>query len=280
MMLKLYRKKVRIILKYAYGFLFSFLMKRVGLIEDYVTPAYYINHLKSSDVMFVLAPGSSINDISSTEFEHISQHDSISVNFFSLHPFNAKFNLIEPFPPSLKYFDSKDDENFHRNIYFKGYSSPSVFFLCLKNLIEGRRASARVFLLSDSGEYSILPSLEKETPFSNSFNLGGSSLLYCLSLALKVGYRKVVLCGFDMDSKYFYQAISAPVLSASKAKARGLFSVSHNFAASSLLQKKLIKDFIQFQNEVNSAGLDFEILSLRMTGKLSEHIPEYSFVSS
>ena len=275
MVFKTYQKKFWVSLKYLYGFSFSYLMKRLGMVEDYVTPSQYISNFKTSDVLFVLAPGSSVNDISFEDFQHISKHDSVAVNFFSLHPFNAKLNLIEPYSPKLKYFSSKDDEVFKKNIFFKGYSSPSSFLPCVRNLIEGRKASARIFLLIDSGEYSILPNLEKDTPFPDSFNLGGSSLLYCLSFALKTNYRKVVLCGFDMDSRYFYQTVDAPSLSSENAKARGLFSITHNFADASPLQTQLIRNFINFQNEVASAGLDFEILSFKMRGKLTEYTAEY-----
>lgn len=55
-----------------------------------------IRDFKKSDKLFILGSGSSINDLDSAAWEHISLHDSVGFNFWMLHDFVPSFYFIEP----------------------------------------------------------------------------------------------------------------------------------------------------------------------------------------
>ena len=53
---------------------------------------------KKSDTLFVLGSGSSVNRLTSAQWEHVSQHDSVGFNFWPVHDYIPTFFFFEPSP--------------------------------------------------------------------------------------------------------------------------------------------------------------------------------------
>lgn len=181
--------------------------------------------LKSSDTVFILGSGWSINEIRDDRWRAIGRHDSIAMNFWPAHPFVPRVYLFENVPripgcelvfdalqgllqrraedyrstvkivSELQPLDSRQlileiPHSFRRNLYV-GYSA-GVVARTERELIAGLRylCQKRVFSASDR-----IPWLFRYQ----------SSVTAAISLAVRMNYRCIVLCGIDLGkAKYFY----------------------------------------------------------------------------
>jgi hypothetical protein len=181
--------------------------------------------LKTSDTVFVLGSGLSINEIPDRRWEVIARHDSIAMNFWLVHPFVPRIYLFENIPAAVPYqsmFDAlrglmqrrADDYSnttkiaselqplncrqlvleipykFRRNLYV-GYSA-GVVARTEPELIAG------LHLLRTKGVFS------PESHLRWHFKYQGS-VTAAISLAVRMNYRRIVLCGIDLGkANYFY----------------------------------------------------------------------------
>jgi hypothetical protein len=182
--------------------------------------------LKSSDTVFILGSGWSINEIGDERWKVIGRHDSIAMNFWPAHAFVPGIYLFENVARSPGYelvFDAlqgllqrrtQDYRNtvkivselqpldsrqlileippaFRPNLYV-GYSA-GVVARTQQELIAGLRylCQKRVFAPGDR--------------ISWHFKYQGS-VTAAISLAVRMNYRRIVLCGVDLgNAEYFYQ---------------------------------------------------------------------------
>jgi hypothetical protein len=190
-----------------------------------------LSKVKSSDTVFVLGSGSSINEIPDQRWGIIGCHDTIALNFWPVHRFIPKIHLFENinaaddidvqhFKLSLEAFQSliRRRGNEYRNVT-KIVSElqpldkkqlvleiPEVF---RPNLYIGH--SAGVVARSESEFIAGLRYLERQGIFAPGkyiawhFKYGGS-VIAAMSLAVRMNYRRIVLCGVDLGmAEYFYQ---------------------------------------------------------------------------
>jgi hypothetical protein len=184
----------------------------------------HLVNVKSSDLLFVLGSGDSINQIGAERWRAISQHNSVGINFWPLHPFVPRMYFFESversdypeaFELMLRMFEQRAadyrdtvkvamelhrrgkqtadhlPQEFRRNLY-GAYTWPAP----ARNAEEFRYAVAR---LQRQGYFS------PTAKYGRLFKYAGS-LTTILGLALKMQYRRVVLCGVDLRSQtYFYQ---------------------------------------------------------------------------
>ncbi len=184
---------------------------------------------KNSDTVFVLGSGSSINRIGSERWQAIAAHDTIGFNFWPIHPFVPTFYLFESLPPASK------DPTFHPGMF------PLLLELFARRADDYARTPKLVSNLAQAGDQLVfhLPEGWKQELYAaepmtyparssaefrsalkyaegkNAFDPAGraarlfkysSNLVACLTLALRLGYRRIVLCGVDLDDQaYFYQ---------------------------------------------------------------------------
>jgi hypothetical protein len=183
-----------------------------------------LSQIKTSDTVFVLGSGSSINEISDRRWEVIGHHDSVALNFWPVHPFVPRIYLFE---------------NIDRT---EGYET---MFDCFQNLLRGRARDYRNVTKIITELRSLSPQLVFEIPegFRPNMYIGystgvvarnnreliagmrylrrrgifepanrvvwhfkyGSSVIAALSLATRMHYRRIVLCGIDLgNADYFY----------------------------------------------------------------------------
>jgi hypothetical protein len=185
-----------------------------------------LGSVKTSDTVFVLGSGWSINEIPNARWEVIGRHDSIAMNFWPLHAFvprvylfeNVKRiegwesifdelqrllqrraqdyrNTIKIISEELQLFAPRQlvfevPENFRRNLYI-GFSS-AVVARTEAELVAGLRYLRRQGLFAPGTHIPWL------------FKYQGS-VIGVLSLAARMGYRRIILCGIDLGkAEYFY----------------------------------------------------------------------------
>ena len=181
---------------------------------------------KTSDTVFILGSGRSINEITAAQWEVIKSHDTIALNNWPVHPFVPTFycyesavnepgldeaynfllnnicNRASDYRPTIKIIANfkraerpqigKDlTHECKHNLYF--VYTPVV----IARTPEEFRAMVRFY--RRLGLFAISPKIRNLFKYS-------SVLSTCLSLAIRLGYRKIVLCGVDLKtSEYFYQ---------------------------------------------------------------------------
>jgi hypothetical protein len=179
---------------------------------------------KRSDVLFILGTGPSINQISAQRWQAISQHDTLAVNFWLYHSFVPTFYVVESssygglrdtvsrritevanrrgaeygdtvkiitdlYQPGRQWvFDL--DRAFRKNLHV-AYDLP-VPARTEEELEDGIR------YLLDKGAFDAATRLRILFKY-------GQSLSLLLSFAFRLRYRKVVLCGIELNTDgHFY----------------------------------------------------------------------------
>ncbi len=183
-----------------------------------------LRDLRASDTLFILGSASSINEISEERWRAIGRHDSVGINFWPVHPFVPRFfhfenmtydeqpamydafrSLLErrseayintvkivtevnPIGPQQTVFELP--EGMKRNLYV-GFSMP-VVARNEEELRAGIRYMQSIGAFTDRAKVAWL------------FKYGGS-VIAMMALAAIMGYRRIVLCGVDLNKQdYFY----------------------------------------------------------------------------
>ncbi len=176
--------------------------------------------LKKSDTIFILGSGPSINDIKSSEWHFIQKHDTFGFNFWHIHEFIPSFYSFEfskhenaeRFSAKIhnlnkindKYHDTKiicKSENIHDLEKIEQYLTSD-----LKNRLFYFYTFTNSYTF-----YETLPLLNKigifkeRNTFKYAYHARGS-VVFLIYFALVMGYRKIVLCGVDLNNPdYFYE---------------------------------------------------------------------------
>ncbi|MGE5490539.1 MAG: hypothetical protein ACM31P_04565 [Actinomycetota bacterium] len=197
---------------------------------------------RRSDTLFILGSGTSINSLTSENWDEIRRHDSVGFNAWLLHDFVPQWYVFEPFKPleatafighnlgvraedyrntrillkdaerhrlgSLRKVIGMLPPQLHRNVWVSwDWESSS-------DNVNGFREELRSFERKGIFAGSRYPALRKR-----------ATIFFLCGLAVRAGYKKIVLCGVDLtDSGYFYYSY------ADQLKARG-FDVGEIFPA-------------------------------------------------
>jgi hypothetical protein len=184
-----------------------------------------IAHLKTSDTVFILGGGTSVNDVSPEDWTHISTHDSIGLNLWIVHDFVPTYYFFEPMPRDIH-------ELFLRLLYAKEGSYARVPFISDHKHHENALSWYGFVGSYDDFPERIRTNVYLHAPFyvrTTSRALVASALvLWSLSMragmsrldriihhrasvsalvmfSVLCGYKNVVLLGFDMTtSDYFW----------------------------------------------------------------------------
>jgi len=179
---------------------------------------------KRSDVLFILGTGPSINQISAQHWQAISRHDTLGLNFWLYHQFVPTFYVVE----SSSYGGPRDTVT--RRIKEAANRRASDYGNTIKIITDlyqpGRQWAFDVdpafrknlytaydlpvpARTEEEFEYGIRYLLHKGA-FDSATRLRalfkyGQSLLLLLTFAFRLRYRKVVLCGIDLNTNdHFY----------------------------------------------------------------------------
>ncbi len=178
-----------------------------------------------SETVFLLGSGPSINHITPQRWQGIARHDSIGLNFWLFHPFVPTFWVAE----SIAYGGARDEAARRmRDVANRRARDYAGTVKIITDLFE----RGRQFVLDLSPEFrrnlftaynvpmlartdaefeAAVKYLAAKGVFRPSTRIRallkyGLSLSLVLTLALRLRYRRIVLCGFDMGmQEYFYQ---------------------------------------------------------------------------
>jgi hypothetical protein len=180
--------------------------------------------IKSSDTLFVLGSGPSINRILPERWQLIAGHDTVAFNWWLYHSFVPKFYFFESIEKaaSPEAFDSyltlagrrandyastiKVAMEFHREGTQTLDHLPPAF---RKNLFAAHKVEAPA--RNEEELVRALRYLEGRGTFQVAGRFSyllkyAASLTTMLVFALKLGYKRIVLCGIDLKTPdYFFQ---------------------------------------------------------------------------
>lgn len=259
------------------------LIKIINRNAKYVGCDWLKNSYKSSDTLFGLASGSSINKYTDHDFTYIKSHDSIAVSFFLLHEFVPTFYLTETHSTDVGWFRLlcyKQKYISKVPVIYKGYNSPKNLTNIIKNSLAMPVTTKNYFIMKDSalrGEFKEIPEksirsaldINKSDYFYNYI----ASIIYIVFMAYKMGYKKVVLCGFDMDDKYFYCSNEKYKSEANALKLCEEWAI--NKIAKDPWRKKTIIDVLIFMNEKFKLDRDGGVYVYTKKMSLSKYLPVY-----
>ena len=176
---------------------------------------------KTSDVLFVLGSGPSINRISPERWRAIAQHDSAGLNFWLFHPFVPRFYFFESigdFEPGYNEFlavagrRAADYREVIKVVTFVHGSGQQTFGQVFQGDQNFYAASALQTPARNEREIGFaIEYLARRGAFDagagrQPFFKHASSLSLMISVATCMGYKKIVLCGVDLKTQeYFYQ---------------------------------------------------------------------------
>lgn len=184
-----------------------------------------LNTLRTSDTVFILGSGWSINEIPNERWQIIGRHDTIGFNFWPVHSFVPRIFIFEnlrtgvqrdlykafrgliesrandyrhtvkiatePHPQSQRQLLYELPEEFCENLYV-GYTAPLI-------ARDEKELATGIRYLESRGTFA--PSNHIRWLFKY-----GGSVIAMLSLAARMNYRRMVLCGIDLGrQEYFYQ---------------------------------------------------------------------------
>jgi hypothetical protein len=177
-----------------------------------------LHQFKHSDTLFILASGQSIAGYSKDQFAEINRHDSVGFNFWLLHPFVPTYYIGEFLPDSER-----------SNLLWKNLSMRALDYCRIPVILKYSsafwhdrhllpKALQEVFIASHLSIPGMSRgSLSRWLKILDRFNVlcgwlpaglivfRQASLSWLLIFALKLGYKKIVLCGVDLNTpKYFY----------------------------------------------------------------------------
>lgn len=183
-----------------------------------------INDYKTSDTLFIMAPGSSVNAYKDSYWEIISKNDSIGINDFIIHDFVPTFysgeyiRSLEHRQQFIHNFYKKGSEYHYIPIILRGLlinEEEAVDFI--KNLpIEINKKIYAADIIEIPGwNYNTFSKSLKIFNFFNAFGkrfktksifFKRTSIIIKVFWAVRMGYKNIVLCGVDLNNtKYFFE---------------------------------------------------------------------------
>ena len=194
---------------YFYDCLYTYIFTIINIRKNYhnqILDSKKIIQIKKNDTIFIFGAGSSINDISKSEWKKFSLYDTLGFNgtlFLKKIKFTFQLNrqLVKNTNRAfLKQLDLINKNKFLNNAIFlmpKGLTSSYTNFFFSKNLWDKKK----LFYLFNTNSFFKKP--YGNLDFGLMHKLG--TLTDCISFAYYMGYKKIVLVGIDLyDRRYFY----------------------------------------------------------------------------
>jgi hypothetical protein len=182
---------------------------------------------KTSDKIYILGCGSSINSLTERQIQSINANDSIGINNWALYPrIVPTYYSYEPvLPKHINENNSMIDQekklicaiNSQWNKYAK-----TLFILKPRTLFQKELIDLLVTIEGHENlywnNYNLLPGLRRSTfsfflklhyksgllKSNHYFVNKAASVIWCLGFAFKLGYREIILTGVDLCGNYFY----------------------------------------------------------------------------
>ncbi len=179
---------------------------------------------KSSDTLFILGSGSSVLGYGDDEWVEIAGHDSLGFNYWILHPFVPTHYIFE-----LTKFDWDLPCITHNLAERRDFTSRANLYMKDAERFDGATIRDAVRSLPDFGSNPLHLLWEAEIPGDTvpaftqaviglermgAFSGGRwwavprkrATLFFAINLAVRAGYKRIVLCGVDLNNtNYFFK---------------------------------------------------------------------------
>jgi len=233
-----------------------------------ITEKSFKSH-KSSDTLFILGSGWSVNGVDEEEWDTVRKHDSIGFNWFCRHEFEPTYYLIREqanLPSRRKGGDSLKRFirliNRHRNMYCciadVRHHTPKAH-----NFAADDRIEHKCWVVNDNNSKKHRRKLLEymdESPSKTGLLHGNCTLFNVMHLAKFLGYKKILFIGIDLNnSRYFWLKKNQ---SRYTLDAKGKTHASIHPVASEVMY--LVKKFKKF---------DIEMYTTNKRSLLTRHIP-------
>ncbi len=198
-----------------------FLTKRLRkkMLRDGLKPIgdFDLDSLKTSDTLFILGSGTSVMNLSVENWEEVKKHDSLGFNGWPLHDFVPTYYCIE----TSKNPTVAKIRIGHLNARSQDYKNTPVFIQYPHMLSANEDYSSLVFpkdniyyndpYMPFTTNFRVMKRLISRWFKSKPKDLNGlihysASLSYLLGMGYRMGYKKMVLLGIDLNnSGYFFE---------------------------------------------------------------------------
>tara|TARA_B100000242_G_scaffold292897_2_gene269462 strand:+ start:258 stop:1112 length:855 start_codon:yes stop_codon:yes gene_type:complete len=173
-----------------------------------------INNKKKSDTIFIFGSGWSVNNINKSQWDKMSNHNTLSFNWFiyqsfiriDYHLVRGTFYYVRKLSDALSvnrlYSDLISSNKFYNdtNLFIQEGKTALAGNLILGVKMLPKRYSICRFKTKSKGIYEI-PS----NNFNNGLVHGPSTLVDTINLAILGGWKKIVLVGVDLyNTSYFW----------------------------------------------------------------------------
>lgn len=202
---------------------------------------------KKANRVFIIGTSPTLNDLTDEDWKHISEHDSIGLNFSFLHQHVPTIQLVQ-----LPYHDLVDLRKMVMGLNEKLEHHPLITVL-LRSSIEYFKLNMKEHYYKQVKNFGI-PKHEAFIPYRNRRNFitnlrvikklfnpqliqtRGGALLSALYLSYNMGYKEIVFVGInDGNSEYFYHSPNFNGINVSKyiptstqkTKLHGHFEIIH-----------------------------------------------------
>lgn len=198
---------------------------RCKLLSSYIKGKYDIREFKlneyekNSNMLFILATGTTINELGRKHFEFIKRHDSFAINFFLYHEFMPDIYLFEHIRDLdlskewqrliPKYYKEENPKYILTSTYSLRKLEEERFKEAKKAISNHLAEKLRYYKIQFARHYSgktILWSRMINRVFAREYLLHNrGSVSVAIDFGRKRGFKKIVFCGVDMDSRgHFY----------------------------------------------------------------------------
>jgi hypothetical protein len=176
---------------------------------------------KKSDTLFILACGSSINEITDLEFAQIKNHDQIAIGSWLYHEFVPKMLLVEisTFPKlgpihqsyTLDKLKSHTERYAGTRFLFKSRvpseETSHHLYLEITKKFKFSWMDSRIIFSKSKITFDIIVFIFNSLGLfldKDRFIQHNGSLIWSILMGYKLGYKKIVLCGVDLVGNYFF----------------------------------------------------------------------------
>lgn len=185
---------------------------------------------KNSDTIIIYGGGSSLNDITESEYNHFKKFDSIAVNLFIKTKIHLTHYILgEGLLFLLHKIETETDNNLkseYQNEYNNyiqilnnDYSDTQIIFIGQYLIMEFLNKYIDIIKNDISNDNIIF--VKCNNICNNSVDLIKNNILHhnncgincCINYALRMGYNNIIFVGIDLyNSKYAYNSINSKIL--------------------------------------------------------------------
>jgi hypothetical protein len=195
---------------------------------------------KTSEKIYILGCGSSINSLTEKQIRTINMNDSIGINSWALHPkivpkyYSYEAVLLKDIDENTSAINQEKKIIYAINSQWNKYCE--TLFIVKPRIPIQKEVIDLLAKMESRGNlywnnYSLIPGVRRST-FSFFlrlyYNLGllksnryfvnkAASVIWCLGFAFKLGYKEIILTGVDLYGNYFHDSSKVNSLESSVA---------------------------------------------------------------